>query len=185
MEEPVMCADIASAGSTAATSVPVGTIVSYVGTERRVADLQQAGWLVCDGHAVPAHTYLQLFETIGELFGSEQANFFLPDLRGMFLRGADLGSGTDPDAATRSPPKSLRDGKPGPALGSQQADMFRSHKHEIHPWVPDGFAMSDEGEEWSPPHSTAPTLTGAVGGSETRPVNVYVVWLIYAGPAAG
>lgn len=56
-----------------------------------------AGYLVCNGAAVSRTAFPALFAAIGTLYGNGDGSttFNLPDLRGEFLRGADLGRGVD------------------------------------------------------------------------------------------
>ena len=56
-----------------------------------------AGYLVCNGAAVSRTAFPVLFAAIGTLYGNGDGSttFNLPDLRGEFLRGADLGRGID------------------------------------------------------------------------------------------
>lgn len=56
-----------------------------------------AGYLVCNGAAVSRTAFAALFAAIGTLYGNGDGSttFNLPDLRGEFLRGADLGRGID------------------------------------------------------------------------------------------
>jgi microcystin-dependent protein len=101
--------------------LPPGTIMSYGGTPATSADggapVLPLGWLLCDGSPVSRTTYAALFAAVGISFGGGDgvATFNLPDLRGRFLRGADRGSGRDPDGDR--------------AVGSTQADSFKSHNH--------------------------------------------------------
>jgi len=55
------------------------------------------GFLVCDGSAVSRVTYAAAFAAMGTLYGvgDGSTTFNLPDLRGEFIRGADLGRGAD------------------------------------------------------------------------------------------
>lgn len=73
------------------------------------------GWLVCNGSAVSRTEYALLFDAIGTTYGAGNGTttFNLPDMRGEFARGLDLGRGIDA----------------GRVLGSAQADSFRSHAH--------------------------------------------------------
>jgi microcystin-dependent protein len=70
----------------------------------RLAELREEGWLLCDGQGYPPRDdYAGLFGVIGYLFGVDgRENFRVPDLRGVFVRGADHGRHTDPDAGERS-----------------------------------------------------------------------------------
>lgn len=94
--------------------VPTGTILSYG------AETSPSGYLVCDGSAVSRSTYAALFNVIGDKHGSGDGSttFNLPDHRGRFLRGWDHGSGTDPDAASRTAMNS--GGATGNHVGSVQ-----------------------------------------------------------------
>lgn len=70
------------------------------------------GWLIANGSAVSRTTYARLFSRIGTLYGSGNGSttFNLPDGRGVFLRGADLGRGYDS----------------GRVFGSYQADAVKT-----------------------------------------------------------
>lgn len=71
-----------------------------------------AGYLVCNGAAVSRTAFAALFAAIGTLYGTGDGSttFNLPDLRGEFIRGADLGRGVDG----------------GRVLGSGQGDAIRN-----------------------------------------------------------
>lgn len=64
--------------------VPAGTVLPYAG------DTAPAGFLLCDGAAVSRTTYAALFAVVQSRFGAGDGSttFNLPDLRGMFVRGA-------------------------------------------------------------------------------------------------
>jgi microcystin-dependent protein len=77
-----------------------------------------AGTLLCDGAAYNrVGTYAALFAKIGIAFGGGDGvnTFNVPNLRGAFPRGYDAGRGLDPSRA----------------LGSYQADDYKSHNHDI------------------------------------------------------
>jgi len=129
-----------------------------------------AGYLVCNGSAVSRTTYADLFAAIGTMYGSGDGSttFNLPDYRGMFLRGHHFGKSsgtTDPDYATRQ-------------MGAAQSDLIKSHQHLL-PYS--NGATAPSGTHATPPwqgidstqHSTV-----AFGGTETRPVNVSVAYII-------
>jgi microcystin-dependent protein len=92
----------------AQNGVPTGTIMAYVGTTA------PAGWLLCDGAAIPDNVYHAQLRT---LLGS--AN--VPDLRGMFLRGAGSGNLSNTNGVTR----------PGPNAKQVQIDAYQQHLHGI------------------------------------------------------
>ncbi len=154
---------------------PVGTIFPFAGPPDRVPE----GWMLCNGQEVSRAEYPALFEIIGTLWGdgNGHSTFNLPDLRGQFLRGADMGAKIDPDASGR---KTLRGGVVGDRAGSYQADEFRSHFH--YAYVPhDQYGSGDDFATTStddPDESFYPYLTSETGGKETRPKNASVNYII-------
>ena len=76
---------------------PTGSITAYGGTSA------PSGWLLCAGTAVSRTTYSALFSAIGTAYGNGDAPpFNVPQLQGLFMRGADNGAGNDPDASSRT-----------------------------------------------------------------------------------
>lgn len=75
-------------------AVPIGTILSYS------AAIPPVGFLVCDGSEVSKTTYADLFEIIGDTYGTatDTSKFKLPDLRDRFVQGANGNLGTSKDA---------------------------------------------------------------------------------------
>jgi len=186
--------------------VPAGTIISYVGTEDSLSSLLNTGkWLLCDGQAYSAQKLPDLFDAIGYGFGGNQNQnmFYVPDLRGMFLRGvngnAKNSNGTttrDPDVATRTAqPNSggMNNGNAGNKVGSWQTDALANHQHN---WDHFFYLFSFHGEDIACHQpSDSPNLanntrqatnndggvTTSSTGQETRPMNVYVYYLICCG----
>lgn len=72
--------------------IPVGTVIAYVA----VVDPNRPpeGWLVCDGETFNAEMYPELAALLP---ADEQGKHHVPDLRGVFLRGLDMGRGLDSD----------------------------------------------------------------------------------------
>ena len=164
---------------------PAGAIIAFGGTN------VPNGYLLCDGSAVSRTTYAALFAAIGTAWGAGDGSttFHLPDMRGVFLRGVDNGRGQDPDTASRTASKA--GGNTGGAVGSFQSDAFASHNHQppgapgtgfLTWWNPGGCANGADaalaaiqaggitcGLSWA---------TAAAGGSESRPKNVYVNYII-------
>jgi microcystin-dependent protein len=155
---------------------PTGTVISYAGATA------PTGYLVCDGTSVLRADYPELFAAIGTAWGSANASEFnLPDLRGQFLRGQDGGVGVDPDRASRTALNT--GGITGDEVGSYQSHQFASHSHtftyhpaQVNGWNNGDNAMSNIGDPNHPQSSTKGT-SGA-GGSETRPKNAYVLFVI-------
>lgn len=99
--------------------------------------------------------------------------YALPDLRGMFLRGADVAGGWDIDYLKRF---SFLNNLVSNNVGTFQLDQIYSHRHTIYPNFDTGAATPP-----SPTYFMNNTLTaesGMTGGTESRPVNAYVNWFI-------
>ena len=182
---------------------------SYVGEIRAFASTQVPdGWLICDGKEYPIKTGAtdQLFKVIGTLWGStKQGHFRVPDLRGQFLRGWNMGraanAGGDQDVQARSLPT----GAPGagdPAatrdrVGSQQTDAVVHHIH-IDAGHKHGYDYRKDyacgsacgaatGQGYSGEFRGAQAQIGGPvdtsgspvrTGNETHPKNVYVIFAI-------
>lgn len=68
-------------------TIPVGTIITYSSSSA------PDGWWPCDGRALSKTGFSNLYNVIGDLYGSTAGTFNLPDLRGYFVRGWDDGRG--------------------------------------------------------------------------------------------
>ncbi len=159
-------------GQDANTLVPPGTVVAYAGT------IAPPGWLLCDGHAVTRTEYLALYLAIGTSHGSGNGSttFNLPDYRGRFLRGVDGSAGRDPDVSSRT--VMTTGGNIGNLVGSVQGDAFAQHQHSQESYLqiaPNVVGWGGSTRVWE---MTSSVNTGQTGGSETRPVNAYVNWII-------
>lgn len=178
-------AKAAAIAQKAVNGVPPGSIMPYAG------DVIPDGWLLCDGSAVSASEYPELYNSISTLWGGNATNFNLPDLRGMFLRGVN-GDRSD----------SYADSDNSRTVGSNQGDLFKSHNH--------GGSTSEDGQHrhsWTEDYSTSEGGNGTVsilwddqnfgdrtvntdyaedhdhtissdGGAETRPKNAAVNYII-------
>jgi hypothetical protein len=82
-----------------------------------------------------------------------------PDLRGEFIRGLDSGRGIDT----------------GRVLGSAQIDMFKSHTHNSSVYGPGG-AAAYLASTYNSYFDATTQVTGATGGTETRPRNVALLY---------
>jgi microcystin-dependent protein len=160
-------------------TIPPGTIVAYGGT------VAPDGWVMCDG-AYYFHTnslYTALHNVIGTsfgmlvLFGNPSPNSFrVPDLRGRFPRGVSGSSTHDPDKDSRTIPSGSSN--VSNAVGSVQDDEFKSHTHP--PGTGGYYFNQGSGGSYAngSQHVGIPSTTGARGGSETRPKNIYVNYII-------
>ena len=137
---------------------PAGTVIQFAGSSA------PAGYLKANGNAVSRTTYAALFAAIGTTYGTGDGSttFNLPDLRGEFVRGLDDGRGVDS----------------GRALGSAQADEFKSHDH--------GFISAGNPDTFSSTAKVAGISVGGnylsrdfnEGGTETRPRNIALLYCI-------
>lgn len=137
--------------------VPVGAVAYFS------QDVPPFGWLKANGAAVSRTFYANLFAAIGERYGrgDGRTTFNLPDLRGEFIRSWDDGRAIDRNRA----------------LGSWQADEFRSHSHGI------GVNRQSDNDRGS--HSSTVSVdtdgqTDPAGGIETRPRNIALLACIKA-----
>ena len=140
--------------------IPAGTVNAFAGSTI------PAGWLECNGSAV-SRTGLtaNLFSAIGITYGPGDGinTFNLPDLRGEFIRGWDHGRGVDI----------------GRNIGSTQADELKSHTHKYN--APTyNYGHQDGNTDTSRYGRKDPIYeyTESTGGSETRPRNVALTYII-------
>lgn len=147
------------AASAAGTRVRPGIIEMFGG------DTAPVGYLECDGAAVSRATYADLFTAVGTTHGvgDGATTFNVPDLRGEFVRGWDNGRGID---AAR-------------ALGSAQGDLFKAHVHSVTPpSSTDDTAAGLTSTGTGGAETITPYDTASTGGSETRPRNVALMYVI-------
>ncbi len=78
-------ASVAEKVTDGGNGVPVGSIIPFAGPSENIPD----GWLLCDGTTYSAAEYAELYQAIGTYWGGTTSNFKVPDLRSMFLRGAN------------------------------------------------------------------------------------------------
>jgi microcystin-dependent protein len=163
-------------GTTAATltangivsgGVPAGAVMSFA------MNSAPAGWLACNGAAVNrtgTTGYAALFAAIGTTYGAGNGSttFNLPDLRGYFVRGVGVAgqNGTNSDGTASG------------AFGVKQADEFKSHQHTSgYQIVTTGGYGSNNGGSFATSTGTG-TNTNAIGGTETRPKNIALLYCI-------
>jgi hypothetical protein len=102
----------------------VGTIVAYLGDGTALDE----HWVVCDGRSLPIDDDFPLFKVIGWRygFGNDITNFTtfaLPDLRGSYIRGVDLGSQNDWFSGNRTISIEGHDISAGDVPGSVQREI--------------------------------------------------------------
>lgn len=177
---------MANALASTPVTAPIGSIVAWAGPLNTLPK----GWRVCNGDSLDRTLpdNRALFDAIGTTWGGDGANLFrLPDLQGLFLRGVSAASGRDPDVNERRPaaPGSANAGNQGNAVGSMQSDCFQNHTHSTdmngrNDWPNSGGnptpVVSPEINGGDPRRRTGGADASA--GSETRPKNAYVFWII-------
>lgn len=181
--------------------VPVGAVIPYAGPidegdSTQTPALRQVlaaqGWLVCDGSLVPISQFPALAALLGDAYGNqENGQFRLPDYRGVFLRGVngEREPPRDPDVSSRTGSGPNETGNSGKNVGSLQMFQFQEHEHRY-----DTETLTSVFQPGGDPAVTAtrPSTTTAVVcewgqassntcfGTETRPLNIYVYFLIKA-----
>jgi hypothetical protein len=152
--------------------MPVGTILPYGGASA------PDGWLLCNGADISRTTYADLFAVIGTIYGAGNGSstFNIPDLRGIFLRGA----GT-------SGKLSNANGNPFTGtLGTYQNDKMQGHVHQTSLYYPGkqsgGVGWPSGGNGTQTRNITSPITDGSNGdprtGDETNPANLAVNYII-------
>ena len=142
-------------------TTPVGELVMWT------MDGALPDYLIdANGQNISRTAYPELFAKWGTRYGAGNGSttFGVPDWRGEFPRFWDNGRGVDV----------------GRALGSAQADEFKSHTHG---GVPQRAGDSDRGGAVSWFSIDGIGQTEAAGGNETRPRNVAVRACIVAKPS--
>jgi microcystin-dependent protein len=165
-------------------SLPIGSIIAFAGQIADVpnppqhqTDIEPLGWLKCDGRSLYIVEYADLFEAIGYRYSETKSGdrFNVPDYQGYFLRGVDESGKVDKDRTDRE-------------VGSLQDDALQAHAHNYQAVKFAAVSQPDTGAG-PPPASPEPTdgpITQKgkpqvkVSDNETRPVNIYVYFLIKA-----
>ena len=178
-------------------SVPAGAMVGFGADWNAPA----GAWVACDGMAYGTTRFPNLNGMISYNYGGDGVSVFnVPDLRGTFVRSTSHSTGRDPDAAKRYDLNT--GGATGDATGSAQghatakpaglqASNAGLHSHNIAKvphddhhaaWGASG-PLAYNCMEWTDDTTTSTTagdhIHSIIGGDkETRPVNVYLDWLI-------
>ena len=143
------------------SALPVGAMVPFPkGTV-------PTGFLEVDGSVKSSATYPDLSAYLGTTYnigGEGAGNFRLPDSRGEFFRGWDHGRGVDA----------------GRAIGSFQTDDLKAHAHKYGNTHNATYGLSSTGVVGVNPSASINYDTSSVGGTETRPRNLAVMWCIKA-----
>nr|WP_197486555.1 phage tail protein [Mucilaginibacter sp. L294] len=177
---------------------PPGTVIAFAGQINQQTYLcgadnysptlsNNTGWILCDGSALTASIFPELFSCIGYLYGGYNDSFNLPDYRGYFLRGLAVNSTQDPGLNNRTAAVSGMNY----GVGSTQRGMVQQHGHQYNAFP----VQQGQGGQYSAgatiSHQQNATTTGLsdgnsnLSGEEPRPKNIYVNYLIYAGLPVG
>lgn len=138
-------------------TAPAGLVFPFAGFESNIPD----GYLLCDGAIVSRTEYSALFRAIGTIYGAGDGltTFRLPDFRGSFLRGKLYGV-TEP-------------------MGTKQEDSIKAHTHDMK-FERGTYTGESGGTTFARGYSsyTQTKTTEETGGTETRPVNYAINWII-------
>ncbi|WP_142417024.1 phage tail protein [Bartonella massiliensis] len=158
------------------------------------------GWLLCDGKAYLRNDYRALFDAIGTVWGEGDGvtTFNVPDFRGMFLRGFDSGRAIDTNRSFASVQTDLIeshqhqgqrlsmshftsnedfwDGNTTDVLGyrmglfggSSLANFMGIERENLGGYIVEPYSLDEDQE----------VVLKNFGESETRPVNVSVLYAI-------
>lgn len=139
-------------------NAPVGTIVAYVSSS-----INPDGWIPCDGSIISDSNYPSLVTFLTGTTGTAT----LPNMNNYFLRGTGTVTTTSP-SFTYS----------GPNVRSVQSDSIRDHTHNI----PYTYNDKDGGGSVSVVRTIISGSTGTtdLSGTETRPINYGIIWIIKA-----
>jgi len=122
--------------------------------------------------------YAGLYGVIGTWHGQGDGSttFNVPDYRGRFLRGVDGSAGNDPDVSSRV--AMATGGNTGNKVGTVQADQLAAHQHTFPITNNTAGAQNTSAAGNKAPPGDGNLGTGTSGGSETRPKNASVNYVI-------
>lgn len=160
--------------------VPAGAIVAFA------MDVPPSGYLKANGALVSRAIYANLFAQISTYYGAGDgvSTFALPDLRAVFVRGADDFRGVDPGRVFGS----LQGSQNASHSHAATSDVQGEHSHGIWP-IALNIASGQGGGHYSVgaslsansaaagSHSHNITVS-ASGGNESRPINVAMMYCI-------
>jgi microcystin-dependent protein len=171
----------------AAQHFPIGSVISYAGPSDPPVQDDGDTWLICDGRSFEKSDFQPFYDALSSVLsnGPDPGTFFLPDLRGIFMRGAtpfeEIDAGGDVDTGLRS--RTIVDNKLGNrSVGSLQDDVFASHSHQLQgttttSWDKGGNEQR-KSADGSYDSSGLTETTGQNLGSDTHPKNVYLHQII-------
>lgn len=137
--------------------IPSGTIIPF-----SVTSSTPTGYLVCNGAAISRTSYADLFSVIGTIYGvgDGSTTFNIPDFRGEFLRGYKSGVSAE--------------------IGVSQNSQNLAHTHYVDTLAYYGTKADTGSGSANQNAASGQTYyaTSSSGGTEARPVNFAINWLI-------
>jgi microcystin-dependent protein len=172
-------------------SVPVGTVQPFagdIGDQDILSQLAKEGWLPCTGLLLKKTDYPDLYNVILYTFGGVGETFNLPDACGLFIRGARKATESTPGGVVGTVQKCLT--RP-PVAQPFTTGESGEHDHTL-PHLPKDkyvtyYTAGNKTAEWNNDDTKtreAGAHTHVISGGgdkETRPLNVYVDFIIKAG----
>jgi len=158
-----------------------GMIICWGGQKNNIPP----GWHECDGTLLSQTQYSKLYGVIGEAYGASppEGQFYLPDLRGQFVRGVDDGATTDPDLGARHDMQNPSLAYSG--VGSVQPCALQTHTHSYTAVVSSSSGTIDNAKAYTTQSDSTTGPSGAtVSQYETRPINAALYFIINLGTAA-
>lgn len=152
---------------------PTGSIIMYGGASA------PTGWVLCDGTSYDKTnaTYTALFNIIGATFGGSGNNFNVPDMRGIYPKGA----GT----TNRAAGKDANGNYYAETLGAYVTDKMQGHKHTTYYGLYTTYAAANAGVPTASGtgiDTTTPIADGSNGtprtGLTTEPQHVGLNYII-------
>ncbi|EJF79424.1 hypothetical protein MCO_00990 [Bartonella sp. DB5-6] len=145
------------------------------------------GWLLCDGATYERKDYPQLFKAIGDKWGkNSDTTFKVPDFRGMFLRGFDNGRGLDRNRKFADIQQDCLKSHTHVATIEKAGEHTHNFRYQIFGWPANRVGRRNP--YYDPDYTTGVTepagahthkvTISSTGETETRPVNITVVYAI-------
>jgi microcystin-dependent protein len=156
---------------TADAPMPVGSVFPVLWPEWNYnPSFPASQFFIASGQPLSRTEYSQFFELIGTKWGvgDGSSTYNIPDMRGLFLKGM------------RNPGQVEVSGIAASASGDP--DAYATHQHRIAggSWFNSNGDGSD-GTAYSATTLTTPSSSTFAGGVESRPDNLSVMWVVYAG----
>ena len=152
---------------------PAGTVQYFANTTAPI------GYLACAGQTVSTTQYPELFTAIGYTYGGSGVVFNVPDLRGEFVRGTDMGRGVDPARVLGTAQLATEySGNVWVNPGGNGYVEYRYTEPSATAWPGGGASLS--GADWTPQASgtvlfsvaISNQASGGAGGITGRPRNI-------------